>query len=350
MRNHAFNEPQGKLLGQRVQRDSVYFSQRLPIPVASANWKGWIKEQDERLLFGLNGIRDGGATKLRTRDPEDPIKKYLDWQHPMKVIEELLINMTEKMPGISGSRNRLAMRRDILLVRMLAEQPLRALMYGNLTCTANNQGSLYRQYHSDGSYRWAIKFPAEDFKNWLTAQFKRYDVCFSAETSDEIDIYFSEVRSKYPAGDRVFTTWARRDNSTTGDQCKADELERTILIRTRTLLDGCVGFGMNAFRNLAATEIIRNDKDGYEIAAETLHDEPETVRKHYAHITAKYGQSRYVERIRNIREAGRARLEPSSSTTIANPSDAVSALAKDRGISYEQALAEMSAFLVSQCR
>jgi hypothetical protein len=228
---------------------------------------------------------------------------------------------------------------------MLAEQPLRSLMYGNLTCTPKNDGSLYKQYQADGGYLWAIRFGADDFKNWRSAQQKNYDVCFSPETSDEIDIYFREVRNKYPEGPRVFTVWKNKKRS---DDCKVDQLERSILFRTKNMLDGCVGFGMNAFRNLVATEIIRNHDGGYQIAADVLHDELETVKENYADIVAKYGHSKYVEKILSVRQAGRAKLEPKSPTTIANPSDAVSAFSKSRGISYEQAWAEMNQYFASQ--
>jgi hypothetical protein len=342
MRGNALINPEHGFVTQ-----NTYFADRLPPQVQAKNWLEWSKEQHARFLHGLKTVRELGTKSLRTRDPKDAIKEYLNWQHPIEVIEELITRMTESLPTISGSRNRACMRRDILLVRMLAEQPLRALMYGNLTCTPDNLGSLYKQYKADGSYLWAIRFAADDFKNWRTAQQKNYDVCFSPETSDEIDTYFREVRNRYPEGPRVFTVW---ENKNRNDDCKVDQLERTILLRTESLLDGCVGFGMNAFRNIVATEIIQNYDGGYQIAADVLHDEVETVKENYADIKAKYGHSKYVEKILSLRQAGRAKSEPEAPVTIASPSDAVSALAQSRGISYEQAWSEMNQYFSSQRR
>ncbi len=329
-------------------KQNTYYSTRLAIPVPPEKWLEWIEDQNARLSHGIRTVRELGAEGLRNRDPEDPIKDFLDWQHPAYVIEMLITKMTESLPRISGLCNRCAMRRDILLVRMLREQPLRSLMYGNLTRTDDNQGSLYKRYKADGSYLWAIRFNADDFKNWRTAQYKRYDRCFSAETSQEIDKYFREVYKHYPEGTRVFKTWKRGTTSPNGEKCKVDQLERTILFRTKDMLDGCFGFGMNAFRNLVATEIIQNDDDGYKIAADVLHDEVKTVRENYARIAAQYGQSKYVEKLRTIHQENVRKLQPTPSATVASPSDVIRAFAQSRGISHEQAWAEMRSFVASQ--
>ncbi len=323
-----------------------YLSRSLVTPVLPENWSEWVDEQNVRLSHGLGTVRELGTKSLRRRDPEDPIKEFLNWQHPTDVIEMLITKMTESLPRLSGLSNRCAMRRDSLLVRMLREQPLRSLMYGNLTCTDDNQGSLYKRYRADGSYLWAIRFNADDFRNWRTAQYKRYDVCFSAETSEEIDKYFGEVYKHYPEGTRVFKTWKWGDVS--GGKCKVDQLERIMLFRTKDMIEGCVGFGMNAFRNLVATEIIQNDDDGYQIAADVLHDDIETVRENFGHVAAKRSQSKYVERIRSIRQEGREELQPTLSATIADPSDAIRVFAQRRGISHDQAWAEMSAWFASE--
>lgn len=322
---------------------NAFFAGRLPPQISVKNWKKWGEKQNARFLHGLKKVREHGSKKLRSRNPEDPIREYLKWQHPIEVLEKLITAMVDSLPRISGSKNRYAMRRDILLVRMLAEQPLRALMYGNLTYTDNNQGSLYRQYQADGTYLWAIRFEADEFKNWRTAQYKNYDVCFSVETSEEIDLYFREVRIEYPNGPRVFTVWESKKRR---EASKVDHLERTVLIRTKTMLGGCVGFGMNAFRNIVATEIIRNHVGGYQIAADALHDEVDTVKENYAHIAAKYSHSKYIERILSVRQAGRAAGE--ASATINDARDAVNAMARSRGVSYEEALTQMSLLLASR--
>jgi hypothetical protein len=46
----------------------------------------------------------------------------------------------------------------------------------------------------------------------------------------------------------------------------------------------CLGFGSHAYRHIIATDYIKNDVNGIEVAASILHDKPETVRKTYKHL------------------------------------------------------------------
>ena len=343
-----------------VAQQPAVFENRLfaPLPPGQG-WSEWIASQHDRLLSGLHVVAEGGKAKFSTRNAKEPIQRYLDWEAPTLVFDMLINKMNEELSNPQLRRmGRLALRRDITLVRMLSEQPLRAFIYGNLTgglvtdekgnvtSENSNHGQLYRKYQPDGSYLWAIRLTADDFKNWRTAQKKKYDVCFSRETTEEIDIYLREVRVHFPfnAG-RVFTSWSciKRKNVEPENQVEEKYARTKYLeakISERTLLLGGPAFGMHAWRHLIATEIIRNVEGGYQKAAEVLHDEPKTVMDAYSDVQAKHGSSKWIERLEAVRALGRG-LNGSNGSIDST----IETLARNRGISYKAAAAELENFL-----
>jgi hypothetical protein len=67
-----------------------------------------------------------------------------------------------------------------------------------------------------------------------------------------------------------------------------DGLDRRYAILTKRYVPGCPGVGPHAIRHIVATSIIIKTGD-FLLAADTLHDKPATVEKHYAHLLASVG-------------------------------------------------------------
>lgn len=65
-------------------------------------------------------------------------------------------------------------------------------------------------------------------------------------------------------------------------------LGRRYAVLTKGYVPGCPGVGPHGIRHIVATSIIIETGD-FLLAADTLHDKPATVEKHYAHVLASVG-------------------------------------------------------------
>ena len=69
-------------------------------------------------------------------------------------------------------------------------------------------------------------------------------------------------------------------------------LNRRVETLTRKYLHGCPGTGPHAFRHIVATSILKASPNDWETAAIVLHDEVETVRANYGHLSSQDGYRR----------------------------------------------------------
>jgi transcriptional regulator with XRE-family HTH domain len=67
-------------------------------------------------------------------------------------------------------------------------------------------------------------------------------------------------------------------------QMSVESLSGHILSLTSRYLPESKGFSAHACRHLVATEYIKNEPNGWDVAAEALHNTPEMVRKHYSWV------------------------------------------------------------------
>ena len=74
-----------------------------------------------------------------------------------------------------------------------------------------------------------------------------------------------------------------------------------MLHRTRQFIPGCPGFGPHAVRHIVATDYIKNNPNGFQIAADVLHDKLQTVLTHYAHLKAADGHRHYQQYLQGVR-------------------------------------------------
>lgn len=343
--------------GTGFLRQQPVFGGRLPQPVSEGDWDRWcdarlreIQKIRGRIFPSRKGKRRKNQAKPTgmTRDPFAAVRHYIEeLDHPITVLWDLAARMHALTPFLrKGSKGRLAtLSRDLLLVEMLAANPLRCENYAMLTYVPCDRGAyreaceLYRQTGSvagvyletdaasklyqkrDGS--WWLRFNPEDFKNEDGAASEPYDVPLIEDVlpalfeylfrqrpvllevlkeavrnfrakhnlpglSAEDELLIDNSPYLFRPNERSFYGLSKEERAgfKGGKQMSAWAISEIIYRRSRRHLPSCKGFCAHACRHIVASHYIKNDPDGWEVAAAALHDRIETVRKHYAWVRA----------------------------------------------------------------
>ncbi len=208
----------------------------------------------------------------------EPIDNVLIMQHPLQAIFIFQQNydamMEHKQSKSLTKREQAILYRDRLLIYMLSCNPLRKKNYEIMTCLGAKP-NLYKI-----GDQWRVRFEADDFKNTKGAQHKPYDVIVAIPDERIITNYLDH--RKYLGGAK---------NSTrlfVGPSAGVLSISGSVTELTRKYLyDYTNGFGPHGFRHIIATDWIKNNPNGFQIAAAVLHDTITTVMKAYAHLEAK---------------------------------------------------------------
>lgn len=284
-------------------RQQPRFSSLLLKPVAEPEWESWCEAQETLLKTLDEDLAKGRHVKVG-RDVYEPIKDILEREHPITALLEMSENMERHLESatyVAGEKalNKATLKRDLLMVKILVVQPLRIKMFNDMQYTADNTGNLYQRSNGD----WAIKFMPEDFKNEKGAAKKLYDVPLPAELSPAINEYLKEVRPVLGAsGPQVFISGAGV-RGVKGRNTRV--LSVAMLARTRQFIPGCPGFGPHAVRHIVATDYIKNNPNGFQVAADVLHDKLQTVLNHYAHLKAADGHRHYQQYLQGVKNSWR---------------------------------------------
>jgi hypothetical protein len=280
--------------GTGFVRQHPDYGQRLSPAVPPEKWNAWCDAALQRYV-DLEDELDENNLIEETRAPEEPIQHILDLQHPMDVLLELadLIEADAPSPGakVESARH----YRDLLLVKMITANPLRSKHFSRMTYRADGTGNLYKA--EDGL--WHLRYPTDFFKNRKhlkkvrkkkSKKIKFYDAELPPSISDYIETYLVQHRPHLIGADAcayVFRpariTSLKKDPSDVGAPMSPSVLSTILRKRSRRYLAGA-GFGSHAYRHIIATEYIKNQHDGFEIAAKTLNDDPRTVRDRYVHL------------------------------------------------------------------
>jgi integrase len=309
---------------------------RLPIPVSPRRWADWCRINRAKILKLRSadcGRQSRNGTRAVSRDPFVPIREYIHGrQHPLTILWELEGKIEAQLAYATFLRPHKVAEiwRDLLLVKMLAANPLRggnlaALTYvparwedlrepGVLYVLAAEESNFYQT--TDGG--WRLRIPADYFKVdrgnydvpvprslWATLRaylFQQRPVLNHALLSainarrlkEGLAPFGPEqvaalLRCPYvfryvQAG--VIRVPAERFAVFKGtEQVEVRTLRNTMMKLTRAHLPGGVGFGPHACRHLVATEKLKNDPSGKVMAGAALHADPDTVEIYYADVT-----------------------------------------------------------------
>ena len=263
------------------------YGARLDPPVAPAGWTQWCHSAHDRYRIILRTLKDDDLVK-DGRVPEEPIANILALQHPIDVLIKLAEDMSAACPPATCRPVQLAVHmRNVLLVRMLTANPLRIKHFEMMTWRDDEQGNLFRK--SDGS--WWLRFAPEDFKNTRGAAREKYEAPLPKSLWSQIAQYLSTHRPHLLGGDgesdRVFLpSFRHREDERGGEMICWYRNAMSDMLRyvTQRYIPGCPGFAAHAFRHIIATDYIKNNPEGFEIAARVLHDKVETVIKEYGHL------------------------------------------------------------------
>ncbi|RIX47570.1 MAG: hypothetical protein D3M94_07835 [Rhodocyclales bacterium GT-UBC] len=222
----------------------------------------------------------------QSRDTFEPIKAILELSNPMEEVSDMVQRMKTHRPSTGGLTEAI-WARDLLLIKLLASNPLRAKNMKLLSYRDDNSGQLRQT--TDGS--WRIVIPPEYFKNQAGAAKDRpYDMPVDEALWSDLERYIKRYRPLLPHAretDYVFLS-ADGEAATKG----WETLNRRVFHLTKHYLLNCPGVGPHAFRYINGTAILKAMPGAWEIAAQVLHDKEDTVRKHYAHLRGTDGAER----------------------------------------------------------
>uniref|UniRef100_UPI00054F8F73 site-specific integrase n=1 Tax=Desulfovibrio inopinatus TaxID=102109 RepID=UPI00054F8F73 len=264
------------------------FSECLGKPLQAEAWHALCEKNRATLLDVYKELGKGNHFK-KGRDPFHAIASIVALQHPIGALFEMVARMERSIPSTSQPSTNALHARNILLVKMLICNPLRVQQYAMMTWCADNTGNLYTG--PDGE--WRMRFEPVDFKNHYGAASQPYDVALSEWLRPDIDAYLSVYRPYFrdaAVSNSLFLPRGEKKGRTR-DYLSAAVISSTVLKLTRKFIPDCPGFSAHAFRHIIATEYIKNNPNGFQVAANILHDRLETVMRAYAHLKVADGFS-----------------------------------------------------------
>lgn len=223
-----------------------------------------------------------------SRNPIEPISAVLELPIPMDAVSAMIQRMKVEYPATGGVYEAIASR-DLVLIKLLASNPLRAKNLKLLTYKPDNSGQLYKTEQGE----WRIHISKEHFKNQNgAAKHRDYDMPIDKSAWGDIERYIRVFRLQLPFAntlDYVFLP------SFSGEVAGPWEgLNRRVETLTREYLLRCPGVGPHAFRYIMGTSILKASPNDWGTAALVLHDKEETVKKHYAHLRSSDGGTRML--------------------------------------------------------
>ena len=257
----------------------------------------------------------------RSRNPEERAAVVLNDEFPLKKLVQFVKALEDSPPPPAHRRDYIAWIRDVVLCKILISNPLRIGQYAAMTYRPDGTGNLRRV----GPRRYVLHFEPADFKNEKGAADTPYDVEVDESVVPWIERYLSESRpSLFGAGDtdRFFLPAVagprkpRKHLVSLGLEESlgylGEGLSTRIKLLTATYIDGCPGFGANAFRHIIATDHLKRHPGDYPTVAMLLHDTLETVLKNYAHLKVGDGLRVLSSGIRQATDELKATLERAS--------------------------------------
>ncbi len=275
------------LIAAQLPAEELFRGRLVPLETRDERWSAWCRRTAAIVLSHRGSLR---PYVHKGRDPTEAIRQILDLPRPLEALFQMLDGMRAAMPPATMDPVRRAVaKRDLLLVEMLASNPLRVGMFSTMTCRDDGTGNLYRG--PDGS--WNLRYPSGAFKNRAGAARAPYDVAVSERLWPMIDEYLRSHRPHLMGAsdcDYVFRPNPRR--ASPGSKLpdprapmRPGSLSNIVRIASQMHLPEGLGFSAHHIRHIIATHLIKVDPDkGWARAAYALHDQEETIHRAYGHL------------------------------------------------------------------
>lgn len=280
-----------------VRAEIGYFPQNpwlrdtLPPKYRTSDWKSMCSNQMtfcRKMTLSLRG-------KIEiSRDPFLPIKHIVDLPEPMEALVDMVQRLRQNRP-IGNIEREAVWARDMLMLKLLASNPLRLRQFSHMTWKVDNTGNLYQK--ADGS--WWILWKTKYFKNALgAAKDGDYDCPVQANVWPDLEKYLFKHRQRLLRSETnlVFLTKEKSPGHPIGEaHLPWKDLSRRVSELTSRHLWRSNGIGSHSFRHLIGTSIVKAGKGDFATAAAVLNDRLETVEKHYGRFNGKDGSTRMNE-------------------------------------------------------
>jgi integrase len=251
---------------------------------------------DRATRLGLKGV---------LRDSRDSaISDILVERRPLQVAMRMIAKLEAAPPPRSASMAWGVWARDVLLLKMLASNPLRVSHFAIMRYRNDNRGNLFRK--ADGG--WGLRFLADTFKNVKHAAHKDYNADIPKSIWPDIERYLREGRPVLADAHTDFLFLRAPCGVKTGDDgalCsksagregmwRSENISHRIGVLTSMLRPGFPSFRSHAFRHIVATDYLKRNPGAYVLVAHLLHDKLSTVMKVYGHLSVQDGLDRHFE-------------------------------------------------------
>jgi hypothetical protein len=269
---------------------SPWLRETLPEKYRAESWEAMCAKQFKvcsRLIQSMKGEVEV------SRDPFAPIEHVVDLDEPLEALADMVQRMRAGRP-VGSPVGEALWARDILVIKLLASNPLRMRQFAHLTWKADNTGNLYQK--ADGS--WHIHWRSRYFKNAkFAASEMDYDSPVQETVWPDIEAFLFKYRPRLMWGptDLVFFAQPTTKDGQLRPHRPWAELSRRVQVLTRRYLWRCPGVGGHSMRHLTGTAIIKAAPGDFITAARVLNDSPLTVQKRYARFTSGDGSKRMGE-------------------------------------------------------
>ena len=218
------------------------------------------------------------------RNPQESLHDFLADKIPLKRFLNRIVNYANRMKLRPWTRSRIKAERDVLLLLLLAANPLRISQFAMMKYHADNSGNIYQ----DSKGLWRLRFKAQDFKNEKGAAHQEYLVPIPSSLHSRIEYYLTVVRPELQDAESCSFVFL----PTKGPGRAANAQMKLGMWNADTMVDsmgGTVsravpeakGFGAHSMRHLVATHYLRMRPGDVEGLASVLNDTIETVRQTY---------------------------------------------------------------------
>jgi hypothetical protein len=315
--------------GTGFLRQQPHYGAKLPKAVAPEDWDRWCEENREKILKFIKTIKKSKNRPIvMTRDPFAAVRKFIEeLEHPVSILIEMTENMKRRIPLLrKGSAVVLAGHvRDIFFAEFLTSYPLRIKNLSRMKFSLRVKDesgpaledaeamNLYRR--PDGS--WWIRYTRREMKNGVAVDVPvaksvipmleeyllvqrpvlikaRKDAINLRRAKFGMSPLSVEEEQTIELNPYVFILGPSSVNTMNKEQLvEVTEsrfmpealLSDRMLRMSQKYIPNCKGFSAHAVRHLVASDYIKNDPNGYEVAAAALNDSVATVRKHYAWVS-----------------------------------------------------------------
>jgi len=310
------------------------FATKLPCPenftpeewanLTPEQWNEWCTKERTKINEQLRKYEDSGEIHEDTRDSWEAIQRFIDYvdpetgkRSPITALLTVADSIAERIVWLAEQCKHypdkpslqielLANERDFFFFSLIACLPLRISMFMKMTYRSRGRKKANLYKRPDGT--WAVYFHYLDFKNWRHLKKNNYDVGLPARMTPIIEHWLDfdqkpgqMLRRKckfFKNSDLVFeplpTTKKVDDNVTEFDDNVTEFL--TAAYQRRMLrVHGGPMVSPHSSRHLVASHIVINSTSGdrFQDAAEVLHEDVKTVRRHYTRLIAETGNQNY---------------------------------------------------------